>query len=159
MKVKNLLLIIVIVGLLSFVSINLQGQIISILDLYGFTKVDIEVEPGVIHLTANCLTLSMVTTDLQTASIESGISGEVLERPTAHDLMKEIFDTYNISVSMVKIISFDNGTYYARLVLKRENTVLNLDSRPSDAIAIAVRTKAPVYIKDEILAEQGAYSC
>jgi bifunctional DNase/RNase len=60
---------------------------------------------------------------------------------------------------MVKIESFSGGAYFAKLLLQQGNKILNLDSRPSDAIAIAVRTNAPVYVSKDIMTMMGENVC
>jgi bifunctional DNase/RNase len=60
---------------------------------------------------------------------------------------------------MVKIVEIRNNTFIGRLILQQGNKVVSLDSRPSDGIAIAVRTGSPVYIKESLMKEQGKYIC
>ncbi len=85
----------------------------------------------------------MSTTRQQTYSIASGMEDIEAERPTTHDLMRDIFDLYDIRVLMVKIDNCKDQLYQARLLLQQGNKILNLDSRPSDAIAVAVRSERP----------------
>jgi bifunctional DNase/RNase len=68
-----------------------------------------------------------------------------------HDLMKQILDTFQVSVSRVVIHDIKGNTFYANLYLNVEGTELIVDSRPSDAIALAVRVKAPIFVTDSVI--------
>ncbi|NIO19304.1 MAG: hypothetical protein GTN76_00795, partial [Candidatus Aenigmarchaeota archaeon] len=106
-----------------------------------------------------CLKLAIATTEQQTYSIASGLGDATGIRPNTHDLMKDTFELYSIEVLMVKVDDFRDGTYYAKLLLRQGNKILNLDSRPSDAIAVAVRFQKPVYVKNGIMESLGVGIC
>lgn len=125
----------------------------------GFSQVFVNVDEKNIYLTSGCHQLAMVTNELQTYSIARGIQNTTDARPGTHDLMKDMFELYDIRVLMVKINDFRDQTYYAKLLLQQGNRILNLDSRPSDAIAIAVRFDSPVFVKNEVLTTQGRRIC
>jgi len=125
----------------------------------GFVPVEIDVTPGIIYLTHNCSQMTMITTASQTYSIENGIKGVIDPRPTPHDIIKDILENWNINVTMARIESLIEGTYYATLVLAQGNRTLLLDCRPSDSIATAIRFGAPVYISKKLLEEQGVDVC
>ena len=85
------------------------------------------------------------------ASIQASLAGEVPSRPLTHDLYRSTLEAFGAMVSRVIIIEMKDEIYYARLILEAENEIMSrkiveLDCRPSDALAIAVRCKAPVYI-------------
>lgn len=153
------LVLIVLIFLLGLMISGLNGETVSPLSLLGFTEADIDVVPEVIILKSECYELGMVTTEFQTYSINSGIKNETGFRPTSHDLIKQILEDFEIETLMVKIDSFDEDTYFAKLILKKENKVLNLDARPSDAIAVAVRTNASIYINQTILENNAEWVC
>ena len=119
--------------------------------LEGFEKVEVKVSPSVVYLTAGCKQLAMVTTDFQTYSIQNGLEKKIDFRPTTHDVFKDLVEGYGIGVRMVKIESLEDSTYYSKLYVQQGNKMLGLDTKPSDAIAIAVRFDAPVYISRGIL--------
>ncbi len=125
----------------------------------GYVKATISVDDMHIYLTNGCYRLTMTTTEHQTFSIISGLRNSNNARPTTHDIMKDIFDDFGIEVVMAKIVDMRDDTYYARLILKQKNKFLNLDTRPSDTIGIAVRYKIPVYIKKDILINNGENIC
>jgi bifunctional DNase/RNase len=84
-------------------------------------------------------------------AISRGLEDVVTLRPMTHDLMKQILDTFQVSVTRVVINDLKENTFYANLYLNIEGEELVVDSRPSDAIALAVRVKAPIYIADSVI--------
>ena len=72
-------------------------------------------------------------------------------RPLTHDLMKNLIETLKFSVTRVEVTDLRNDTFYAEIRLKRGNEEHIIDSRPSDAIAIALRTGSSVFVNDEVL--------
>lgn len=76
-------------------------------------------------------------------------------RPLTHDLFKQLCDNFNIDVTEVVINNLLEGIFYAKLICKRSNEVLEIDSRTSDAIAIAVRFNCPIYTYEFILDSAG----
>jgi bifunctional DNase/RNase len=76
------------------------------------------------------------------------------ERPLTHDLIGHIFAGLGVRVERVIINDLKNSTYYARLVLSAENElgkkILEVDSRPSDGIALAVQHKSPIYVANKV---------
>lgn len=129
----------------------------------GYTKVDVEVSVsgnvGVVIIEANCYQLTATTEASQIESIAKGQEGKIDLRPGTHDLFKDALESLNVDVVMVKIVDMQNNTYIGRLILKQGDRIVSLDSRPSDGIAVAVRTGAPVYMKDDLLKAQGKYVC
>ncbi|MHB8635476.1 MAG: bifunctional nuclease family protein [Fimbriimonadaceae bacterium] len=73
------------------------------------------------------------------------------ERPMTHDLIRNILDRFDATVERVVIDDLWNGIYYAKLYVKRGKVEFEIDARPSDAIALAVRFDAPVFVADGIL--------
>lgn len=76
-------------------------------------------------------------------------------RPFTHDLMRNIIDTFNISVSEVVIDELRNETFFAKVICRANNVEHEIDARPSDAIALAVRCDAPIYVSEEVMNEAG----
>jgi hypothetical protein len=120
--------------------------------------VSVSVQPGVIMLTSGCTQLSMFTSEAQTMSIQSGLLGQVT-RPVAHDLLAEIASYFDLEILAAKVERLEGETYYATLVVKKGNKILSLDSRPSDAIATAVRVGAPIYVNADLLEKYGKKIC
>jgi uncharacterized protein len=83
-------------------------------------------------------------------AIAMGLAGKKYVRPLTHDLVRLIVDGLGGVLLRVEINAMENSTYYARLIINRENEIISIDARPSDAIAIAVRTGAPILVSDSI---------
>jgi len=86
-------------------------------------------------------------------AIALALQGVQLERPLTHDLLKGVFDRLEARLSMVVINDVQEGTYYAELHLWHQNRDMVIDSRPSDAIALALRTETPIYLSDKVAGE------
>ncbi|MCG8342346.1 MAG: bifunctional nuclease family protein [Chlorobiales bacterium] len=76
-------------------------------------------------------------------------------RPFTHDLFKTIADTFSLSVKEVFIDELHNETFYAKVICEMHGETHEIDARPSDAIAIAVRFGAPIFVSEEIMNEAG----
>ncbi len=84
-------------------------------------------------------------------AISRGLEDVVTLRPMTHDLMKQILDTFHVSLKRVVINDLRENTFYANLYLNVDGEELIVDSRPSDAIALAVRVKAPIFITKSVV--------
>jgi hypothetical protein len=76
-------------------------------------------------------------------------------RPLTHDLMKALCDTFDIHVEYVYISKLQDGVFYSNLVCKRGEEFFDVDSRTSDALALAVRFNCPIFAEESILQEAG----
>ena len=74
-------------------------------------------------------------------------------RPMTHDLLRHMVEALGASVSEVHITDVREGTFYALVYLAAPGDVLAIDARPSDALALALRTRAPVYVAEHVLAD------
>jgi len=84
-------------------------------------------------------------------AISLQLQGSEFERPLTHDLLKSVLDKLNQQLRKVIIDDLSNKTYYATLVLEGpDGKELKVDSRPSDSIALALRTNSPIYVDKEI---------
>ena len=101
----------------------------------------------------------MITNEFQTKSISDGLDGKLDFRPNSHDAIKNIMETFEMETLMVKITHLEQGAYFARIFLLQDTRILNLDIRPTDAIAIAARIGAPIYVSQNLLEEQGEIIC
>lgn len=79
-------------------------------------------------------------------------------RPMTHDLLKNVVSSFDSSVKQVLINDLAEGTFYARVVLERADELVEIDARPSDAIALAVRFGAKIYVTEKVLNEAGILS-
>jgi len=98
--------------------------------------------------------LPIIIGAFEAQAIALEIEGIKPPRPMTHDLLKSVIDTLGYSISEVTITELRDGTFYARISL---DTAVNdeIDSRPSDAIALAVRYNVPIFVSEEVLAEAG----
>ncbi len=78
-----------------------------------------------------------------------------LARPLTHDLLKSVITKMGGKVSHVLVDDLRDDTFYARIVLDNNGHRLEVDSRPSDAIALAVRTNAPIFVADSVMEQAG----
>jgi len=86
-------------------------------------------------------------------AISTVLQNEKLERPVGADLMRAVIEATGASLSKIFINDFHGGTFYARIFLagsQFEGGILELDARPSDAIALAVRFKSPIYVAEHV---------
>ncbi len=72
-------------------------------------------------------------------------------RPMTHDLLKNLLSQFDVILEKVLINDLSESTFFATLYLKANGTVIEMDSRPSDAIALALRTDSPIYVDSEVL--------
>lgn len=78
-----------------------------------------------------------------------------LPRPLTHDLLKNILDCMETRVHRILINDINEGTFFARIIIDIGGSETDVDSRPSDAIAIALRTGAPIYVSKGVMDEAG----
>ncbi len=76
-------------------------------------------------------------------------------RPLTHDLFVSMANSFHIEVIEVNIIKLEEGIFYSEIICKRENAKIRIDSRTSDAIALAIRFKAHIFVKEEIMEKAG----
>lgn len=79
-------------------------------------------------------------------------------RPMTHDLMRNIMQSFDSFVKYVYINDLKNGTFYANIVYDNSGDVIEQDSRPSDAIALAIRFNAPIFASSKVMEEAGITS-
>lgn len=86
-------------------------------------------------------------------SIAISLEGHNSIRPLTHDLFLQVCKTFNISLMEVAITNLKEGIYYANLVCKKGDLIVDFDSRSSDAIALALRFNCPIFIKNDLLSK------
>ena len=74
-------------------------------------------------------------------------------RPMTHDLFSTALGELDAQVVRISVVEMRDSTFFARVLLRRGDEEVELDARPSDAIALALRAKAPIYAADEVIAE------
>ncbi|HUY26562.1 MAG TPA: bifunctional nuclease family protein [Candidatus Binataceae bacterium] len=89
---------------------------------------------------------------LEATAMATELEGIRPPRPQTHDLVRNLLAEFGATVESAEITELRETTYFARLQLRtREGRALEIDSRPSDAIAIALRTKSPIYVAKKVL--------
>ena len=84
-------------------------------------------------------------------AISMAIEGDQPDRPYTHDLMRVVLDRLGASVERVTIDDLLQETFYAKITLARGEELIDIDARPSDAIAMALRYRAPIYVAESVL--------
>ena len=101
--------------------------------------------------TENKLNLPIWIGLLEATAMATEIEGIKMARPMTHDLLRNILGEVGCSVESVEITELKENTYYASVNISLAGRQLMIDSRPSDAIALALRTKSPIYVAKAVL--------
>ena len=88
---------------------------------------------------------------LEATAIASEMEGISFSRPMTHDLLKNIMDTGGLKVIRIEVCELKNNTYYALIHFKHGEKEMSVDARPSDAIALSLRAKAPILVAEEVI--------
>ncbi len=84
-------------------------------------------------------------------AIDRRLRGDIPERPLTHELIDRVIDQLECELERVVIHELRDATFYAKLVLRRDGDLIEVDSRPSDAIAVGVGSDAPIFVDESIL--------
>ena len=88
---------------------------------------------------------------LEATSIASALQNVKFDRPMTHDLFKNFSETLNFAISKVEVCDLRDSTFYARIYFESGETHFDMDARPSDAIALALRFDAPIYVDEKVI--------
>lgn len=83
------------------------------------------------------------------------LQGVTVPRPLTHDLLSSVIDALGASINSIIVNDLRNDTFYAKIVLNVDGGKMEVDSRPSDALALAVRVGAPIFVEDVVLDKAG----
>jgi bifunctional DNase/RNase len=97
------------------------------------------------------LTLPIWIGLLEATAIASEMEGIKFSRPMTHDLLKNMMDMVNVKVIKIEVCDLKNNTYYALIHFKYGEKVMSIDARPSDALALSLRVKAPIFVAEEVI--------
>jgi uncharacterized protein len=89
----------------------------------------------------------------EAAAIALSLQGIATPRPMTHDLLKNILDDLSVEVRRIVVTELRDSTFYATIELQRRDESFEVSSRPSDAIALAVRTSTPIFASEDVLSE------
>jgi bifunctional DNase/RNase len=164
-KILSLVLLVVVFFFVFyyFMPVFTQMPNVDELSTRGFVQVTVSAKTGdsygSVKLLGDCYEVEAVVENDQAVSIESGLAGVVGPRPNSHDLFKDVANQLNLEVSMVKITELRENSYFSKIIMHQGTTILSMDARPSDAVAIAIRMDAPIYMNKTLLEEVGDEVC
>lgn len=88
---------------------------------------------------------------IEASAIATELEKIQLSRPMTHDLLKNILEEFKVDVSKVVIHDLADNTFYATIVLRQNGKEILMDARPSDAIAVSLRTKAKIFVEQAVI--------
>jgi len=146
------------------VNVSNEEYPLAEIPLEGFIRANISVDvilvdKAQVSLRAGCYLIEATTDACVANAIEKALKGKVDFRPTVYDVINDAFRNLRIKVLAVKITEIRENTFIGQLIIQQKDKVLALDIRPSDATAIALRAKAPIYINETLARERGRYIC
>ncbi len=94
----------------------------------------------------------------EASAIQMAKEGEKFERPLTHNLIVDIVETLGAKVERVVINDLMDNTFYARIIISKDDRTYSVDARPSDSIAIALLSGAPIYASSHVMDEAAEYS-
>lgn len=87
-------------------------------------------------------------------AIAMELAGKKFQRPLTHDLIKTIIEGLDGAVAKITIAELRDSTFYAKIFIQKLDEIVGIDARPSDSIAIALRTRSPIFAAEELLQPQ-----
>jgi bifunctional DNase/RNase len=84
-------------------------------------------------------------------AINRRLKGFVMPRPMTHDLLANVIEKMGGKLERIEITNLQNRTFFARLVIEQDGQSIEIDSRPSDAIALGIATSVPIYVASHVL--------
>jgi bifunctional DNase/RNase len=88
---------------------------------------------------------------LEATAMATELEGIKMARPMTHDLLNTIINELGAAVEAVEVNDLKDNTFFATVLIKRRGEIVSIDSRPSDAISLALRTKSPIYVAKRVL--------
>ena len=95
--------------------------------------------------------LPIVIGQWEAQSIAWNMQGVEMQRPLTHDLFKTVLNSAELEITRILINDLKENTFYAKIALKNNGDTISIDSRPSDAVAIALRMKAPIFVASQVI--------
>lgn len=95
----------------------------------------------------------IVIGDAEAAAIDRRLKGYKRARPMTHDLLADVIEQLGAELEKIVISDLKNHTFYAKLVLRANGEIIEVDSRPSDAIALGVASDTAIYVSEHVLRE------
>ena len=166
-------LLLISVGYIAYITLQPQGTPLSIGEIreadgetyfsppFGFAEADVLRVVGLqtIIVGVGCNAIVADTSPERAAAIRDGLAERINGRPNAYDQWSDLLSTYGIVLEGVTIHDFVGNMYVSTGVFRQGDSVLEQDMRPSDAMALAVRTDTPIYINSVLLTTFGEDIC
>jgi len=89
----------------------------------------------------------------EAAAILMKLQGAATPRPMTHDLLNDLLEQFDAKCERVSVTELRDNTFYASITISVNGSEVEIDSRPSDALALAVRTEAPIFVAEEVIEE------
>lgn len=83
------------------------------------------------------------------------LQGVTVSRPLTHDLLRSVIDTLGASINFIVVNDLKNDNFFAKIALRVDGHQIEVDSRPSDALALAVRVEVPIYVDESVMDKAG----
>lgn len=90
-------------------------------------------------------------------AIDRRVKGYQPQRPLTHDLLANVIEALSAELEKIVINDLQDHTFYARLVIRRGSELIEVDSRPSDAIAVGIANEVPIYVAEHVLRDAGQH--
>ena len=89
----------------------------------------------------------------EAAAIERRLMGQRPPRPLTHELLASVIEHLNAKMEKILICDLKKSTFFARIYLRHDGELIDIDSRPSDAIALGIANEVPIYVSEQVLVE------
>ena len=86
-------------------------------------------------------------------AIDRRVKHVQLARPMTHDLLANVIESLTAELEKIVVNDLQEGTFFAKLVIRRNGELIEVDSRPSDAVALGIAQQVPIYVEDHVLRE------
>ena len=90
----------------------------------------------------------------EATAIAIALEGTAVPRPLSHDLMRTMLESLHASLEQIVIHDIKDSTFFAKLIVRTNGSTQEIDARPSDGIALALRMQAPIFVSDKIVLEE-----
>ncbi len=90
----------------------------------------------------------------EATAIALALEGSQVPRPLSHDLMRTLLETMHGTLEQIVIHDIKDSTFFAKLIVRQNGETHEVDARPSDGIALALRVQAPIFVSDKIVLEE-----
>lgn len=162
------LLVLVVIGVGGYLfktNADLTGSFLRTFDLAedplsteGFVPVTVKLVGKDLSFIYNCKEVSAAITAERAYGLHLIVQKRTLVRPTTYDLLNDLIESFEIKPKLVKIYRHDD-IYVADLIVEKDNKMFKIDTRPSDALAIAFKLQTPAYAEAKAFEEDGKKIC